>query len=164
MIIGSTNTNINNAAYCGWTRSNYGHDELTANQEQVASEQRYSVLDNNFKKMVRRRRRTAMLVASLITVLVLLTPSTVQADTLDPATGKQLNYVAHCVNAVNDISKNGFGATKSSCMGCDPTLPTCYFNCQPLVKKLYEWCDNVNINTNININVNINVDSSQCSL
>ena len=79
----------------------------------------------------------------MMCVLLLFTPRTVQADTHDPATGKKLNYVAHCVNAVNDISKNGFGSTRTSCMGCDPALPTCYFNCQPLVKRLYEWCDNV---------------------
>ena len=92
--------------------------------------------------MIRRRRTTNLLIITMLCVLF-FTPTTVQADTHDPASGKQLNYVAHCVNAVNDISKNGFGATRSSCMGWDPALPTCYFNCQPLVKRLYEWCDNV---------------------
>jgi hypothetical protein len=79
----------------------------------------------------------------LALVLLLVVVPGARAATHDPATGKIMNTVPHCINAVNEISKNGYGATPSSCMGCDPTLPTCYFNCKPLVTRLYEWCDSV---------------------
>jgi len=87
-------------------------------------------------------KRLLFLFVRLVFSLCLL-PNVVHADTYDPATGKKLNTVAHCIHAINQISKNGYGSTTSSCMGCDPALPNCYFNCPPLVKNLYHLCDSM---------------------
>lgn len=95
--------------------------------------------------MIRRKTITEWLVAMtpLCVMVVALLLGPIRADTRDPATGKLMNTVPHCIHAVNEISKNGYGSTPSSCMGCDPTLPACYFNCKPLVNNLYKYCDNI---------------------
>ena len=87
-------------------------------------------------------KRLLFLFVRLVFPLLFLS-NVVHADTHDPATGQKLNIVDHCIHAVNEISKNGWGSTASSCMGCDPALPNCYFNCPPLVKNVYQLCDSV---------------------
>ena len=78
-----------------------------------------------------------------LVIPLFLLSNVVYADTHDPATGQKLNIVAHCIHAVNEISKNGWGSTTASCMGCDPALPNCYFNCPPLVRNVYQLCDSI---------------------
>eukprot|EP01041_Mallomonas_annulata_P004431 gene4431-8832_t len=53
------------------------------------------------------------------------------------------NNIHHCVHATNKIKKRGDGSTSSSCMRCDPALPSCAVGCQTLIDVLYRVCDNI---------------------
>lgn len=37
----------------------------------------------------------------------------------------------------------GDGSTPTSCMSCNPALPTCYGICQVLIDQYYLFCDDV---------------------
>lgn len=71
-----------------------------------------------------------------IILVILLKINLIQAS-------KKQNIVKNCVMASMDLAKLGDGSTPSSCMACDPTLPTCYGFCQALIDKLYYFCDDV---------------------
>jgi hypothetical protein len=56
---------------------------------------------------------------------------------------KKQNIVHNCVAASKSLAELGDGSTSTSCMECDPALPTCNGLCQLVIDKLYYFCDDV---------------------
>ncbi len=45
--------------------------------------------------------------------------------------------------ATRKIAKHGDGYVPDSCMSCDPAVPDCFYDCQPLIDLMYKVCDGV---------------------
>lgn len=66
--------------------------------------------------------------------------------------------VHHCVHITRKMAKNGDGSTPTSCMSCDPTIPTCSTGCQRMIDQMYRVCDDVCLPYNYYYDANYRID------